>query len=237
MLPVLGREVIEGEQWLAVLAEALDRLVVLDAIAFDEVIECSLGMRPGRRHPDVLQGALGLCLQALWQLVQDIRRLVHPAALPARLWPYLIDRLPEAECPVSDSELRRDRQAAPLEIEQQLLPGLRALANAVGKPNEFLLAFGGGADDHEQTLRVIFEPGLDVDALAPNVDIPLGGQVAVAPAGVLVDPGLLQARNARSRQSTGVLAEQRCQSLPEVPGRDAFQVEDRDQHFEALRAP
>lgn len=56
MFLVPGREVVEGEQWFAVLAEALDRLVVLDAIAFDEVIECSLVIRPGWRHPDVLQG-------------------------------------------------------------------------------------------------------------------------------------------------------------------------------------
>jgi hypothetical protein len=26
---------------------------------------------------------------------------------------------------------------------------LHALADAVGKPNQFLLAFGGGTDDHE----------------------------------------------------------------------------------------
>jgi hypothetical protein len=37
-------------------------------------------------------------------------------------------------------------------------------------------------------LRIIFEPGLDVDAIGPDVDIPLGRQVAIAPAGVLVDP-------------------------------------------------
>src|SRR5271170_6138497 len=85
-----------------------------------------------------------------------------------------IDRLPEAQRPVGDGELRPCCQTAPLEIEQQLLPGLRALADAVGKPDEFLLAFGGGADDHEQTLRVIFEPGLDVDAIGPEVDISLG---------------------------------------------------------------
>src|SRR5260370_32279759 len=92
------------------------------------------------------------CLQALWQLVQDIRRLVHPAALRMRLRPHFIDRLPEAERPVGDCELRPDRQTAPLEIEQQLLPGLRVLADAVGKPDEFLLAFGRRADDDAQTL-------------------------------------------------------------------------------------
>ena len=107
-------------------------------------------------------------------------------------------------------------------IEQQLLPGLRALADAVGKPNQFLLAFGGGADDHEQALRVIFEPGLDVDAVGPDVDIPFGGQVAIAPAGVLVDPSLFQARDGRGRQPAGLLAEQCAERLLEVPGGDAF---------------
>src|SRR5271167_3967213 len=223
MFPMLGGKVVEGEQRLAVLAEALDSLLVLDAIAFDEAIECSLGVLPGLRHPDVLQCTLGLCLQALGQLVQDIRRLVHPAALRTRLWPYLIDRLPEAQRPVGDGELRPCCQTAPLEIEQQLLPGLRALADAVGKPDEFLLAFGGGADDHEQTLRVIFEPGLDVDAIGPEVDISLGRQVAIEPAGVFVYPGLFQTPDGRSRQPAGVLAEQRAERLLEVAGRDALQ--------------
>lgn len=100
---------------------------------------------------------------------------MHPAALRSGLRPHLVDRLPEAECTVGDGKLRADRQTAPLEIEQQLLPGLRALADAVGKPDQFLLALGGGADDHEQALRVIFEPGLDVDAINPDVDIPFGG--------------------------------------------------------------
>ena len=134
---------------------------------------------PGLRHPDVLQCALGLWLQALWQPVQDIRSFVHPAALRSCLRPHLLDRLPEAERSISDSELWVDRQTTPLEIEQQLIPGLRALADAVGKPNQFLLAFGGGADDHEQALRVVFEPSLDVDAIGPDVDVPLGGQVAI----------------------------------------------------------
>src|SRR5262245_16754698 len=143
----------------------------------------------------------------------------------------------QTERPVGDGELRVDRQTAPLEIEQQLLPGLRALPDAVGKPNQFLLAFGSGTDDHEQALRIVFEPGLDVDAISPDVDIPLGGQVAFEPTAVFVDPGLLQPSNGRSRQPAGVLAEQRAKRLLEVAGGDALQVEDRDQHLEALRAP
>ena len=131
-------------------------------------------------------------------LFKTIRGFMHPAALRARLRPHLVDRLPEAERSIGDGELRVDRQTAPLEIEQKLLPRLRALADAVGKPNQFLLAFGGGADDHQQALRIIFEPSLDVDAIGPDVDISFGGQVAIEPAGVFVDPSLLQPRNGRS---------------------------------------
>src|SRR5277367_6524348 len=54
---------------------------------------------------------------------------------------------------------------------------------------------------------------------------------------MFVDPGLFQTPDGRSRQPAGVLAEQRAERLIEVAGRDALQVEDRDQHFEALRAP
>jgi hypothetical protein len=97
--------------------------------------------------------------------------------------------------------------------------------------------FGGGADDHEQTLRVIFEPGLDVDAIDPEVNVSLARQIAIEPAGVFVGPGLLQAPNGRGGQPASVLAEQRAKCLLKVAGGDAFQVQDRDQHFEALRAP
>src|ERR1700720_1106710 len=69
--------------------------------------------------------------------------------------------------------------------------------NAVGKPNQFLLALGSGADDHQQTLRVVFEPSLDVDAIDPEVNILLDRQVAIEPAGVFVQPGLLQTRDGR----------------------------------------
>src|ERR1700688_1425021 len=39
----------------------------------------------------------------------------------------------------------------------------------------------------------------------------------------------------RSRDPAGVLTEQRDESLREVAGGNALEVEDRDQHFETLR--
>src|ERR1019366_6514884 len=129
MFPMLGGEVVEGEERIAVLGEAFDGLFVFDAIGCDERIEGVLGGLAGLRHPDALQRERGLALQALWQLVQDLRGFVPPTALRSRLRPPLIARLPEAERPVRHGKLRIDRQTAPLEIEQELLPGLRALAD------------------------------------------------------------------------------------------------------------
>src|SRR5262245_8997890 len=78
MLPVLGREVVEGEQRLAILDQALDRLLVFDTPGLDEGIERRERILLGLRHPDLLQRALGfrlfstlavLCTQQRWPRV------------------------------------------------------------------------------------------------------------------------------------------------------------------------
>jgi hypothetical protein len=84
---------------------------------------------------------------------------VHPAALVARLRPYFLDRLPEAERAVGDREFGRHRKPTPLQIEEQLLPGLCPFAHAVDQADELLLALGRGTDDDQQTLRVVLEAG------------------------------------------------------------------------------
>jgi hypothetical protein len=47
MLPVLGGEVVERQQCVAILDQAVDRLVVLDAPAFDEGVERREGILLG----------------------------------------------------------------------------------------------------------------------------------------------------------------------------------------------
>jgi hypothetical protein len=44
VFPVLGREVIECQKCPAILAQAFGSLVVLDPVAFDEGVECGLGV-------------------------------------------------------------------------------------------------------------------------------------------------------------------------------------------------
>src|SRR3954467_11615731 len=54
---------------------------------------------------------------------------------------------------------------------------------------------------------------------------------------VLVEPDLLQPRDARGRQARRILAEQRSKRLLEIAGRDSLQVKDWDQYLQAAGAP
>jgi hypothetical protein len=174
VFPELGWEVVEGEERIAILDEAFGRFLVFDAPSLDEGIERPKRILLGFRHPDLLQRALGFRLLALRQLVQHVGGLVHPAALAAGLRPYFLDRLPEAERAVGDREIGRHRKSAPLQVEQQLLPGLRTLAQAVDQTDQLLLALGRGADDNQQALRGVLEPSLYMDAIGPEVYVALG---------------------------------------------------------------
>src|SRR5437868_13900979 len=58
---------------------------------------------------------------------------LYPAALLARFRPDLTGGLPEPECAIGNDELRGHVEPAPLQIEQQIAPVLRALAGAVGE--------------------------------------------------------------------------------------------------------
>src|SRR5262252_1895767 len=153
----------------------------------------------------------------------------------ARLGPYLFDRLPESERAIGDRELGANRQPTPLQIEEQFPPRLRTLTHTVGEADKLLPALGCGSDDDEQALRGVFQTGLHVNAVDPEVDVAFGREIALAPARVLLGPRLLEASNGRGREPAGVLAEQCDQRVREVAGRDALEVEDRDQHLQALR--
>jgi len=160
VFPMLGREVIECQKCPAILAQAFGRLVVLDLVAFDEGVECGLGVDFGFSHPDFLQRTLGFRVLALRQLGQHVCSLVDPASLLAGFRPDLAERLPEAERTVGDREFRCDGQPAALEIEQQDAPVVGTFASAVGEADQFLRAFRRRADDDENALRFLFQARL-----------------------------------------------------------------------------
>jgi hypothetical protein len=106
----------------------------------------------------------------------------------------------------------------------------------LGEADQLLLALRCGANNDQQALRIVFQPGLNMNAVDPEIDVAFGREVALAPAPVLFRPSLLETPYGRGRKPAGVLAKQRNERLLEVAGGDPLEVEDRDQHFEALRS-
>ena len=111
---------------------------------------------------------------------------------------------------MADRQLRLLRQPPLLEIEEQFLPVLLALTEAVHDGDQFLPAFGRGPHEDEQALLLIalvFQPHLDADTVGPDVDGLLAGEVATAPIPVLLAPLLLEANDDVGAQSPGIRAE------------------------------
>ena len=117
-LPMLGGEVIESQQRIAVLVQAFRRLLVFHLIVLDESIKRSLGVSLGLGRPNLLQGAFGLRLLVLRQLGEHVGGLMHPTALLAAGRPDFADSFPEAERAVGDRQLRPHIEPPPFQIEQ-----------------------------------------------------------------------------------------------------------------------
>ena len=95
---------------------------------------------------------------------------------------------------------------------------------------------GVAPDQHEDALLLVLEPRFEMDAVGPDIDIALGRKVALAPERVVVLPGVLQAADRRRRKPGRVLAQQRRQRVGQVAGRDALEIQDRQQRLDRLRS-
>ena len=80
---------------------------------------------------------------------------MHPAALAARLRPYLFDCLPESERAIGDREFGTNRQPTPFQIEEQFPPRFRTLAYTVGESDKFFLSGNGCLKEARKTPPMI----------------------------------------------------------------------------------
>src|SRR4051795_12057393 len=127
VIPVLGREVVEGQQGLAILPQALDCPGVLRPIFLSEDVDRGLRRRAGLRAVDLAQVGLHSRLDGAGDLVQHVGSFVHPTALMASAGIDLLEGLPEPQRAVTDRDLGRDREPASLHLDQELTPALSAL--------------------------------------------------------------------------------------------------------------
>src|SRR5690554_995961 len=234
VLPMCGREVVEGEQLLSILHQAVDGLRVLLLVRRDEPIERLLSIPAAVSLPDLVQRRLRFRLLRLRQLVEDVHGLVDPTALCARRRKYLGQGGPEAHCAVSHTELRRRLEPSIPQAQQQCLPALFGLAKAFFDREEVLLSPGIAADQHQQTASLV-ATHVRVDAVRPQVNELVPAPVLLPPLGVLRFPRALQPPDRRRRQPLHRLAEQRRERLVEVVSRHALQVQPRQHRLKPLR--
>ena len=81
MNPVFGRELVEGQELLLILAQTGDGLLVGASEEILEGIECLQGILPGRCRIDATEPLFRRPLQLLGQLTRHVGCLVHPASL------------------------------------------------------------------------------------------------------------------------------------------------------------
>src|SRR5512132_1030410 len=140
VVPVLGGKIEEGEQGLAILRQAGDRLVVLGAVFVGEPVDRGLGRGACWRAVDLAEVRLHVDLDRESDLVQHVGGLVKPTALVPGAWKDLLDRLPEAEPAVADGQVRRALEPAPLDLDEELTPALSR--TPVWKPTSSFLPPG-----------------------------------------------------------------------------------------------
>ena len=223
VLPVLGREVVEGEQLHPVLGQAGDGLVVLGTEDFHEEVEGFLGLVLGFGHPDVLQALLDLGLDGLRQLVQHSVDLAQG--------------LPEPKGAVASGQFGRNHEAPLLEVEKQFAPGLGTFAITVVDGQYFLAAPIVGADDDQNALAIFVQARLEIDAVSPEIDVALGGQVPPLPALQLLLPDLLETHDGVGRKARRVRTHERCQGVGKITRGDAFEIKPGQQFLDRFAAP
>ncbi len=107
-------------------------------------------------------------LHGLGQGVDDVGRLVHPAALRPGFGEHLAQRPPEPEGAVADSE-HRCPHPAPAEVAQQVGPRLSRLPVAVADGDQLLGAIGADTHDDQAAQPFFFEPDVEVHTVGPDV--------------------------------------------------------------------
>src|SRR4051812_29062048 len=83
----------------------------------------------------------------------------------------LLEGLPEPQRAVTDRDLGRDGEPASLHLDQELTPALSALPDTDLEAHQFLRALGRRADHDQHAFGMLLHPGLQVDAVGPDVEI------------------------------------------------------------------
>src|SRR5712664_567763 len=125
---------------------------------------------------------------------------MHPASLVTRSGKDLVERLPEAECTVTNGDFWSDLQSPSFHIDEKFAPALRAFPNANLETDEFLLALRRSPDQHQHAFAVFFHASLQKYTVGPHIQVSARRQIPLLPMPVLALPLRRQTGNHRRRQ-------------------------------------
>ena len=89
----------------------------------------------------------------------------------------------------------------------------------------------------QQTLPFIVQTDVGVNAVGPNINKALAAEVAPGPGLVLAPPDVFEPHYRGCRQARSAGPQQSFQHFAEIARGDPFQVQPRDEFFDAFRAP
>src|ERR1700754_4595598 len=118
MVPVLGREVEEGEQSVPILGQAGDRFLVLGTVFLGEHVDRGLRDCAGRCSINLSKVCLYVELDREGDLVEHVGGLVNPTPVVCGARIDLIDGPPEAERAVASRDAGRDLEPTPLDVDE-----------------------------------------------------------------------------------------------------------------------
>ena len=122
MFPMLGWDVIEGQEYVTIFGQFPHGFIVFHAVGCDEEVKSGLGIHVRLSLPYVVQMALCFGLNRLGHRIQNIAGFMEPASLLRRRAKDLTQRIPDPQSTVADGKIRRMGEASALQIKQQFTP-------------------------------------------------------------------------------------------------------------------
>ena len=131
---------------------------------------------------------LGLGLLTFGQVIQHVSRFMNPTALRLGSRVCLPQRRPKPQPAIADGHRRGRGQPPGFEALEERLPRQFALALAVLDGDPLFAAVSGGPNDDQHAGPIGGQADVEIDAVSPDIDLVLVGQIPLVPPLVFLVP-------------------------------------------------
>ncbi len=178
VLPVLGWEFVECQQRVSILSETVGRLLVFQRVAVDEGVEASSGATLVSAIQISCNARLAFGCWLFGSLASTFAVLCTQQRCSRVFGQTSPAAFQNPSAPSASDEPRRHVEPAPLQIEQQTAPVVRALAGAIGEPTSSLRPSCVAPISTRNALLFVLEVRFEMDAVRPDLNVALRRQIA-----------------------------------------------------------